>query len=438
MSPYPFRPFVSILTASLVGACLLPMVAGHAGARDADDALSPALRAAADACSRRQGATPEARIAACTEVMNGTGVPAVLLAATKLNRGEAYMTTGDETHAVADYEESLRLYDGIVDPRQPVPEVVFQRGKALSALGQADRALADYDKSLELDPHNPNARVERGILLSRRRGEYGRAIADFDSALEVSPNNVEALVNRGDAFSRMGESTRAFADLDRAARIDPDNPRTFVIRGLARGRGGDAQGALADFNLALKDNYRDVDALVNRAAIYSMNSDQRRAIADLDLALSISPRNSLAFYNRGYAHFALKDYGKAIDDYGSAIRVDPNMAIAYNNRCMTRVIANIDLPEAVKDCDAALKARPNRADFRDTRGFVFLKLGKPELAFLEYDTAIKLDARRPLSLYGRAIASGRMGDSEAARTDRAAAIALDPTIEEQFGMYGVD
>ena len=143
--------------------------------------------------------------------------------------------------------------------------------------------------------------------------------------------------------------TRAFADLDRAARIDPDNPRIFVIRGLARGRGGDAQGALADYNIALKDNYRDVDALVNRAAIYSMNGDQRRAIVDLDLALSISPRNSLAFYNRGYAHFALKDYGKAIDDYGSAIRVDPNLAIAYNNRCMTRVIANIDLPEAVKD-----------------------------------------------------------------------------------------
>jgi tetratricopeptide (TPR) repeat protein len=236
----------------------------------------------------------------------------------------------------------------------------------------------------------------------------------------------------------MGKPTEAFADFDRAALIDPNDPRVFVLRGLARGRGGDAQGALADYNLALKVDYRNVDALVNRAAIYSMNGEQKRAIVDLDLALSLSARDPLAFYNRGYAHFALKEYGKAIQDYGSAIRLDPDMAIAYNNRCMTRVVANIDLPEAVKDCDAALKALPNRADFRDTRGFVFLKLGKPRLAFMEYDTAVKLDAKRPLSLYGRAIARLRMGDSAAAETDRASAIALDPTIEAQFGTYGVD
>ena len=58
--------------------------------------------------------------------MNGTGVSAVLLAATKLNRGEAYMTTGDETHAVADYEESLRLYDGIVDQGSRSPRSSFR------------------------------------------------------------------------------------------------------------------------------------------------------------------------------------------------------------------------------------------------------------------------------------------------------------------------
>ena len=86
----------------------------------------------------------------------------------------------------------------------------------------------------------------------------------------------------------------------------------------------------------------------------------------------------------------------------------------------------------------ALKALPNRADFRDTRGFVFLKLGKPELAFMEYDAAVKLDAKRPLSLYGRSIARLKTGDGDGARLDRASALALDPNVETQFGTYGVE
>jgi tetratricopeptide (TPR) repeat protein len=399
--------------------------------------LPQSIASALNACQRVNATRAEARVAACTEAMNYGALPKRDLAVARRNRAEAYMATGDETHATADFEESVRLYNVVIDPRQPVPETVYQRGLSLAAIGKADSAIEDYNKALELDPTHIGALVQRGIVLSQRRGEYGRAIADFTNALQLDANDVEALTGRGDAFSRIGSSQLAFADLDRAVSLSPDNPRALVIRGLARGRGGDTRQALEDYNNALKLDYRDVDALTNRAAIYSMNGDQRKAIVDLDLALTRAPRAAGAFYNRGFARFAQRNYELAIADYTSAIEIDNNMAAAYNNRCLTRVVANIDLPKAVEDCDKALKALPDRVDFRDTRGFVFLKLGKPELAFMEYDAAVKQDATRPLSLYGRSIARLNTGDSAGAQVDRAAALTLDPTVEIQFERYGI-
>lgn len=129
------------------------------------------------------------------------------------------------------------------------------------------------------------------------------------------------------------------------------------------------------------------EARVNRAAIHSTKGDQDSAIADLDAAIAREPNDPVAYYNRGYARFAKKQYDKAIDDYSHAVRLDPNMRMAYDNRCMTRVIAGHDLAEATLACDLALKGMPSSVINRDTRGFIYLLLGKPELALPEYEAA---------------------------------------------------
>ncbi len=112
--------------------------------------------------------------------------------------------------------------------------------------------------------------------------------------------------------------------------------------------------------------------------------------------------------------------------------------MAYNNRCMTRVLAGRDLAEATVDCDAALKAMPGSLFIRNTRGFVYLKLGKPDQALVEYDAALKIDANRALSLFGRGLARGKLGKTAEGETDKAAARALDPTVDAQFSAYGLN
>ena len=50
-----------------------------------------------------------------------------------------------------------------------------------------------------------------------------------------------------------------------------------------------------------------------------------------------------------------------------------------------------DLVAALADSDQALKLLPLNLEVRDTRGFIYLKLGDPALALNEYNAALTID-----------------------------------------------
>lgn len=186
-----------------------------------------------------------------------------------------------------------------------------------------------------------------------------------------------------------------------------------VFRGLTNNRRGEQQLALADYDAALKIDPDNVDALVDRAAIYATDGKPKRALADFNAALAVEPDNPTALYNRGYVHFSLHDYDQALSDYDAAIALDPTMALAYNNRCLVRAIVGRELVKALADCDTALKLAPLNLDVRETRGFVYLKLGEPAIAIKEYDAAIAIDPNQVIALYGRGLA--RLQDGQCPR-----------------------
>ena len=74
---------------------------------------------------------------------------------------------------------------------------------------------------------------------------------------------------------------------------------------------------------------------------------------------------------------------------------------------------------------------------RETRGFIFLKLGERDIALREYEAALRTDPDRPLALYGRGLVRVAKGDLKSGEADKAAARALMPGVERQFTTYGV-
>ena len=75
---------------------------------------------------------------------------------------------------------------------------------------------------------------------------------------------------------------------------------------------------------------------------------------------------------------------------------------------------------------------------RETRGFIYLKLGDAAIAVTEYEAALQMDANQPLALYGLGLAKIRMGRKAEGEADRAAAPVLDPAVIRAFSIYGVE
>jgi tetratricopeptide (TPR) repeat protein len=72
-----------------------------------------------------------------------------------------------------------------------------------------------------------------------------------------------------------------------------------------------------------------------------------------------------------------------------------------------------------------------------SRGFTYLKLGRPKEAIADYDAEIKINPGNPYSLFGRGIGKQLTGDTAGAEADMAAAIKINASIAERMAKLGV-
>jgi len=211
----------------------------------------------------------------------------------------------------------------------------------------------------------------------------------------------------------------------------------YYFRGNAKFGKSDFDGAIGDYGQALRIDSADPDYLNSRAAAYEAKKDVDRAIADYNEAIKTNPNSIYAYNNRGAVYQRKGEFARAAADYGEVTRLQPNNIDAWSARCWVRAISPGQTQQALSDCNAALKIKPDAADVLDTRGFVYLKLGQTDNAMKDYDAAIKIDPKLPGSLYGRGIAKARKGDRAGGTADIAAAKAIKADIVEEFARYGL-
>jgi tetratricopeptide (TPR) repeat protein len=263
-------------------------------------ALGGAAAGDADQCTRQND--PDARVAACTRILQGGSETAPHRAAAFNNRGRAYQAKDDLDRAIADFNETIRL--------------------------DAKYALAYYAQYAV-------ARYARGVRY-QIKGDGDRAIADFDEAIRLDPKNARAFNIRGYAYRASGDLDRAIADYDEAIRLDPKFGVAYSGRGAAYQNKGDLDRAATDFDEAVRHDPKYAFAHFGRAVVYQAKGDLDTAIADYDEAIQLDPKNAQAFNNRGDAYRAKCDFDRAIADYDEAIRLNPKLASAYNGRGLAK------------------------------------------------------------------------------------------------------
>jgi tetratricopeptide (TPR) repeat protein len=142
-----------------------------------------------------------------------------------------------------------------------------------------------------------------------------------------------------------------------------------------------------------------------------------------------------AHYNRGNALLQKAEYRQAIDDYSAALKLVPEDANALHERCWARAVLNVDLEDALSDCNASLRLRASDAETLGGRAFLYMRLRFFRTAILDYDAGLAVEPKNALLLFGRGTAKIKAGDEEGGEADLAAARAIDAKIEATFARY---
>jgi len=258
------------------------------------------------------------------------------------------------------------------------------------------------------------------------------------------PTDAAAYSRRGAAFAARRDFANAIADLSRACELAPDQPEYFYQRGIVHAQNKQPSLAMADFDQAIKLQPDDVPALVGRAELRLMSRDNAAAALDLDASDRFAPKQAdirLLLAN-DYARAdmlapAIAQYGLWIEAHGE----DARLASALNGRCWSRALAAQDLPEALADCNAALKRVPksslDSARVLASRGLVRLRLGDFEKSAADFAAALSLRSNDAWCLYGRGLDELRQGKTAAGWADMAAATAVSPRIADEFKKRGI-
>jgi tetratricopeptide (TPR) repeat protein/predicted aspartyl protease len=275
-----------------------------------------------------------------------------------------------------------------------------------------------------------------------------------------TPTDADGFKRRGMAYASMQEFDRAIVDLTRACELAPRDADDHYERGSIYARDGQFKPALQDYSTAITLQPDDVDARLARADLLQSHPEIDPAAApdiktDLDAVSRLVAPAASERLRLGGMYGTLGDYSAAIaqvDQWLSHHPLPNEQAIGLNERCWVRAMANRDLHEAMADCDQALYFRPyapeetgtlvreslsDDPDILDSRGLVYLRLGNPEDAKHDYDSALRANPRMSSSLYGRGLAELQLGENTQGHADLAAATKLDSGIVKRFADMGL-
>jgi len=318
------------------------------------------------------------------------------------------------------YDQRINACTEIIGENSGTPEKLARaygnRGVAYDNKSDAEHAAIDYDEAVRLDPDSASGHRIRGNAYQLKK-EYDSAIAEYGEAIRLDPNDVLAHANRGRAYHEKKDYDRAIADASEAIKLDPSFVNAFYNRGLT----------------------------------YHFKRDPDHAIADFNEALRLDPKRPYTAIARGNAYGAKKEWDRAIADYTRAIGMEPvqqSAAYAYGGRCWARFVIGHDLRETFTDCTSALNLRPKDRWSAVARGFVYLKLGDFNRSRAlkldefnrskeDFDTALAIDPKTAMALYGRSLAERKSGNGPTADKDLEMARTIQADIAEVVAKYGV-
>ena len=144
-------------------------------------------------------------------------------------------------------------------------------------------------------------------------------------------------------------------------------------------------------------------------------------------------RLGMAYLYRARAYDAEGDHTSAIADFSASIGLFPIPPV-YSMRGLDYAVTG-DRNRAMADLNKAIQLQPTLDIHYVARGLAHLLLKEPDLAIVDFDSALQMRRDSAPALFGRGIAYAQQGDRARATYDITAARAINPHIDALFAKY---
>ena len=281
-----------------------------------------------------------------------------------------------------------------------------------------------------------------GTVFALSKGE-----AASPAAFDADPAASGAQAATADQFARRGAASAsrhdyesALADLNQSCELDPTSAVFFAQRGAIQEALKRPAKALEDFDKALELGPTQVDARFRRAWLRFYAKDRDGAKADLDALDKTLASQAQMRLPMARLYLDLEQPAQALAQLNLWLPAHPNefkRDVALNSRCWTRLLLGIELDDALDDCDDAVDSDSKNPAYLDSRGWVYLRLGKYKKALSDFDRSIEYRPESAWSLYGRGLTKTRLGDAAQGEADLTAARKVQPDIDLKVAHAGL-
>ena len=260
-------------------------------------------------------------------------------------------------------------------------------------------------------------------------GDLDGAIQEYGKALEVDPQSSLLRLSLASVFIKKNDAEKAISQLKQAVVLEPEAVQPHAILALVYAAQDKTELAAQEYTLALKNasklEPKNIEIYKSLGVIYLQQKKLKEAESIFKLIVGLAANDPQAHFFLASIYYDLKDYPSVEKELKTSLKLKPGSPEALNFLGYFYLEQNKNINTAGGLIKEALVAEPENGAYIDSLGWfyfkkgrfkealnelekaaalmsdptiyehlgdVFLKLGKPLEAKLNWEKSLKLDA----------------------------------------------
>ena len=246
---------------------------------------------------------------------------------------QVLLEVGDKYFEEKRYEESLVIYERIIQRDSQNIIAYLHKGRVLLALEKYEEVIVVYDVALRLVPTDANLWVAKGKLYWQLK-RYKNALDAYEHAIQSASEDAAIWASKGEILWRLRRYDDALISYDRALALRPEEIANWISKGQLLIKLKHYEKALEVYNHILSVNPNDGRMWAIKGNILARLEHYEEALFDYDRALATFPKRASIWEARGEALSHLERYEEALLAFERALAFKPQDSSISHKRDM--------------------------------------------------------------------------------------------------------